>query len=86
MNFFKSKNKKPKLVKPPEPRSVEELTKIHNDLCNRAGVAQYIIAQHQAEITKINEALQSINNEAAARKEQDAKAAPKEESPVNEQA
>lgn len=85
MNFFKSKkNKKPVPVKQPEPRLTEELTKIYQDLCRRAGEVQYVIAVNKAELNQINEALRGINNEAGARRELDAKAASSHSEPVAE--
>lgn len=77
MKFFKSKNK-PKPAKQPEPRALEELTAIHNDLCRRAGETQYVISANKDELSRINEALRIVNNEAVARKELNAKLATKE--------
>lgn len=70
MKFFKSK-KKAVPAKQPEPRSTEELTKIHNDLCRRAGEIQYVVKINEDELSRINEALRSVNNEAGARRELD---------------
>ncbi len=74
MKFFKSKKKALPAPKQPEPRTTEELTKIHNDLCRRAGEVQYVISINREELNRVNDALRSINNEAGARRELDAKA------------
>ncbi len=74
MKFFKSK-KKALPAKQPEPRTTEELTKIHNDLCRRAGEVQYVITVNKDELSRLNEALRLINNEAGARNELDRQAA-----------
>lgn len=79
-----SKGKKIKL--PPTPRSIEELTRIHGNLCAQAGELQYRIQVHTEELANINKALRSVNEEARARSEMD-KATPKTapvETPVEE--
>lgn len=68
MKFFKPK-KKALPTKQLEPRSTEELTKIHNDLCRRAGEVQYVISVNREELNRVNDALRAINNEAGARNE-----------------
>ncbi len=74
MNFFKGK-KKAVPAKQPVPRSLEDLTKAHHDLCRRAGEVQYVISVNEAELAQLNQAIKSVNNEAGARQQLDAKAA-----------
>jgi len=74
--FFKSKKKVSLPPPPPEPRSIEELQKQHNELCARAGALQYRIEVEKQELLEVNKVLSNINNEAAARNKLDAESKP----------
>lgn len=68
MGKVKTKIKLP----PPQPRSLEELNRLHNELCARAGAYQYQVSVYQEEIAKLNQSLRQVNEEAAERRKLDA--------------
>lgn len=72
--FFKGKKpvtQIPTEPKQPEPRSMDEIQKVYAELCARAGSLQYKITIEQRDLEQLNKALESINNEAAARQKLD---------------
>jgi ribosomal protein L12E/L44/L45/RPP1/RPP2 len=58
----------------PVPRSMEEINKVYQELCMRAGELQYRILVSNGDLDNVNEALANINSEGAARIALDAKA------------
>jgi len=65
-NFLKRKSK--------EPRSMDEIKQVYAQLSQQAGQAQYLIHIHAKELKRLNDDLESVNNEAAARQELDRQA------------
>lgn len=49
------------------PREMKEIQTEYQTLCFNAGQAQYQLKIHSRELDKINERLEAVNNEAAAR-------------------
>lgn len=70
--FFKSKAKK---VAAPVPRELKIIEGEFQKLSNRAGQVQYQKHICEKELSKLNDALESVNNEAAARQQLDKEAA-----------
>lgn len=66
------------------PREMSEIQSAYQQLCANAGQVQYTIVIHQKELDKLNERLEAVNNEAAARKQLDAQKAATE-TPAQEQ-
>lgn len=54
-----------------EPRTLEQIQAHYNQLCLRAGDLQYRIKCFQGDLEAANQALQQVNQEAAARKSLD---------------
>jgi len=61
------------------PRELAEIQKAYQQQCLNAGQIQYQIEIHKQELNKVNEALLSLNREAAARQQLDAEAKVKSE-------
>lgn len=60
------------------PREMPEIQQAYQQLCANAGQVQYQIKIHTKELERINEQLQSVNNEAAARQQLDKDSASKQ--------
>ena len=71
--FFKNKSKK--AIEAPVPRSMEEIQKENAELNGKAAQAQYLVYIYGKQLKQLNEALESTNNEAAARIKLDNEAA-----------
>jgi len=78
--FFKGKNKKAAEVptEAPVPRQMDEIKKSYEELRNRAGDLQYQAFILKRDLEQINQALVSVNHEAAARQKLDKEAADKQ--------
>lgn len=74
--FFKSKAKKV-APPPPVPRELKIIEGEFQKLSNRAGQVQYQKHICEKELAKLNDALESVNNEAAARQQLDKEEAAK---------
>lgn len=80
--FSRKKDKKIDLApKAPEPRQMVDIEQDYGKLVAQAGQAQYQVYVYTEDLKRINDALRSLNYEAAARKS--AEPTPKEE-PTNE--
>lgn len=73
--FFKKFGKKASLkTQATEPRSTEEIQKAYGEELARAGQNQYLVHVYGRELEQANQRLLSLNQEAAARQELEAKA------------
>lgn len=57
----------------PQPRSIDEITREYNSVAATAGACQYHAMVLGEDLKRLNEQLRSLNQEAAARNELDAK-------------
>lgn len=80
-NAPKKQFKMPKLA---TPRAMQEIETEHGNLCARLGLLEYTVAVYQEDAKTLKEQLKSLNHEAAARKELDAKAVGNESSSTAE--
>jgi hypothetical protein len=78
--FFKQK---PKQVKPAEPRSIDELNKVYNDLISKLGVEELKVTISQRNATFYKDQLVQISAEADARQKLDKEKLDKEQSQEN---
>lgn len=68
MNFFKGKKIKPQPIPPqPVPRHMDEINKVYQELCSRAGQLQYKIMADKESLDQLNAAIKNVNYEADAR-------------------
>lgn len=72
MRFGKRKNPIPKET--PQPRELKELKAEHETISAQAGAAQYQVHIFGKELARLNQQLESLNYEAAARNKLDAEA------------
>jgi len=78
MKFFKGKNKMKQIKEEQkEPRKFEEIKAQYEQLRARSGDVQYQIYALTKDLEKLNEAMVSVNYEAAARQKLDSEAAEK---------
>jgi hypothetical protein len=68
--LFRRKNKVAKVTQP-EPRKIEDIQKSYSELLSKAAQTQYLVYVHSEELKNINQALVSVNQEAAARQSLD---------------
>ncbi len=72
MNIFSTRSKKQKQKQvqqtPPVPRELPEIQKLYSELTGKAGQLEYQMYMVPKQLKEINEALESLNYEAAARK------------------
>lgn len=65
------------------PREMPEIQQAYQQLCANAGQVQYQIKIHAKELERINEQLQSVNNEAAARQQLDKESASTQQTTID---
>lgn len=73
--FFKSKQKASLPPPPAEPRSADEITREYSEAVAEAGKAEYLKFVQEQELERLNRRLLALNQEFAARRNLDAKAA-----------
>lgn len=70
----KFKRKKVDLPKEQEPRSIEELQKLYQELCAKLGNSQYLASVHTQDCENLKRSIAEVNQEASRRQALDQQA------------